>query len=641
LIHAPPRNPLYYIFTPQSGAVSGSDDADYIGELQPYISGDKTPPIPTYFIGAYGLGSKAALAALANSPNCGIRHLGRVGVTSLSGLQVAYLEGRYNAAAYRAEEEEHPDAAGWCRYYTKADTAALKKLAAEAEGDIDILLTNDWPARLCDGLPEGSLPSYSSAGPPPSAPAGSEPCADVALFARPRYHFAAEQSVFYARQPYLNANLGAGSHVTRFIALGAVGNTLKQKWLHALGLVPAAEMDQETLTAVPAGTTSCPYEGRGVTAGIKRGAAEGGVAGIGNEGAGNGDGELGSQSWRWADRSSKRQRGSIAAPSLGRADVERDRAKTVFVRNVPFRASEDELVTFFSRAGPVVDLVRRTNTEGKLNSFCHVQFATREGMERACQLNESELLGRRLYIEPAKEEKPKTSRAAVNAAPVEGCWFCLSNPNADIHLVASVGEECYMALDKGPISDRHVLVLPVEHYASSLQAPLSVWEEMERYLSALRSCFAAEGKALVGFERFMRLRKSGGNHCHVNGIAIPAAAADGARAVFEDAAARHGFGLSYLAPASGDAAREQLAAAVGDGEYFVALLPDGSRLVHPIAYGERHPLDYGREVLARMVGAPERADWKACKCASEADESSLTEQFKAVFKPYDVMQGDS
>jgi len=25
--------------------------------------------------------------------------------------------------------------------------------------------------------------------------------------------------------------------------------------------------------------------------------------------------------------------------------------------------------------------------------------------------------------------------------PVEGCWFCLSNPNADVELVASVGEQ--------------------------------------------------------------------------------------------------------------------------------------------------------------------------------------------------------
>lgn len=40
-----------------------------------------------------------------------------------------------------------------------------------------------------------------------------------------------------------------------------VGNSQKQKWLHALGLVPAAEMTPEALQAVPEGTTKCPYGG--------------------------------------------------------------------------------------------------------------------------------------------------------------------------------------------------------------------------------------------------------------------------------------------------------------------------------------------------------------------------------------------
>lgn len=38
----------------------------------------------------------------------------------------------------------------------------------------------------------------------------------------------------------------------------------------------------------------------------------------------------------------------------------------------------------------------------------------------------------------------------------------------------------------------------------------------------------------------------------------------------------------------------------------MALLPDGSRLVHPIAYGERFPLNFGREVFAELAGVPER-----------------------------------
>ena len=52
------------------------------------------------------------------------------------------------------------------------------------------------------------------------------------------------------------------------------------------------------------------------------------------------------------------------------------------------------------------------------------------------------------------------------------------------------GEECYVVLDKGPIVDSHVLVLPVEHYPSQLSLSASSFAEMERYLSALSSCFA-------------------------------------------------------------------------------------------------------------------------------------------------------
>ena len=49
-----------------------------------------------------------------------------------------------------------------------------------------------------------------------------------------------------------------------------------------------------------------------------------------------------------------------------------------------------------------------------------------------------------------------------------------------------------MALDKGAITDSHVLVLPIEHFPSSLHLSASAFAEMERYLSALRTCFASQ-----------------------------------------------------------------------------------------------------------------------------------------------------
>lgn len=50
----------------------------------------------------------------------------------------------------------------------------------------------------------------------------------------------------------------------------------------------------------------------------------------------------------------------------------------------------------------------------------------------------------------------------------------------------------YIAMDKGPINDRHVLILPIEHRSNSLALSAGAYIELERYLSALRSCFASK-----------------------------------------------------------------------------------------------------------------------------------------------------
>ena len=42
------------------------------------------------------------------------------------------------------------------------------------------------------------------------------------------------------------------------------------------------------------------------------------------------------------------------------------------------------------------------------------------------------------------------------------------------------GEECYVVLDKGAITDTHALVLPVEHYPSTLALPPSAAAELDQ-----------------------------------------------------------------------------------------------------------------------------------------------------------------
>ena len=55
---------------------------------------------------------------------------------------------------------------------------------------------------------------------------------------------------------------------------------------------------------------------------------------------------------------------------------------------------------------------------------------------------------------------------------------------------------------------------------------------------------------MVVFERFMNFRKSGGNHCQLNVIPVPARASAGARAAVQKTASTHGFDLQDVPGAS-------------------------------------------------------------------------------------------
>ena len=58
------------------------------------------------------------------------------------------------------------------------------------------------------------------------------------------------------------------------------------------------------------------------------------------------------------------QRTGAAAPSPGRPGVVKDDRKSVYVRNLPFKATEEDLDGFFSQVGRVIDVRRGANSEG-------------------------------------------------------------------------------------------------------------------------------------------------------------------------------------------------------------------------------------------------------------------------------------
>ena len=78
---------------------------------------------------------------------------------------------------------------------------------------------------------------------------------------------------------------------------------------------------------------------------------------------------------------------------------------------------------------------------GKLSGFGHIQFDTEEAVQRALKLHGADLMGRELFVDAAVNKPPDAVGASGKA--VEGCWFCLSNPNADVNLIASIGASAF------------------------------------------------------------------------------------------------------------------------------------------------------------------------------------------------------
>lgn len=96
------------------------------------------------------------------------------------------------------------------------------------------------------------------------------------------------------------------------------------------------------------------------------------------------------------------------------------------------------------------------------------------------------------------------------------CWFCLSSPQVEKHLVISVGNESYLALAKGGLVDEHLLIMPIEHHQSILSLPESALEEISKFKEVLLRYFEEQHKVAVFFERNFKT-----SHCQINVVPVP------------------------------------------------------------------------------------------------------------------------
>ncbi|XP_006781078.1 CWF19-like protein 1 [Neolamprologus brichardi] len=496
-------------------------------EWQLYKTGAKKAPIHTYILGA---ASQETVKNFPNADGCelaeNITYLGRRGVfTGVSGLQIAYVSGQ------EARQEPAP-----AHCFTSKDLVALMTPLTSSSKfkGVDILLTSQWPRGVWH---------YANNPEVNTKLCGSNSIASLTDKLKPRYHFAALEGAHYERLPYRNHIVlqENAQHVSRFIALAAVNNPTKKKYLYAFNIIPMKTMDPAELVKQPQDVTENPYR----------------------------------------------------CPTKDKMDTQK----------TAFSATEEEEPAnqyFF-------DLSKKQG--GGFRGHGRKRHSDGDGRGRDQQHH---------------QWQPKQPRR--HPQPSGPCWFCLASPQVEKHLVISIGTHCYLALAKGGLTPRHVLILPIGHYQSVVDLSSEVVEEMEKYKSALRKFYKSKGERCVLFERSYRSQ-----HLQLQVVPVPLnrCATEDIKEAFMVQAQEQQMEMMEI-PEHTDL--KQIAPP--GTPYFYVELDSGDKLFYRI---QKHfPLQFGREVLASeaVLNIPTRADWKECKQSKEEEEESC-KQLRDDFQPYD------
>lgn len=252
-------------------------------------------------------------------------------------------------------------------------------------------------------------------------------------------------------------------------------------------------------------------------------------------------------------------------------------------------------------------------------------------------------------------------RERVERKPVDpsSCFMCLSNPNLQTHLVLSIAEHSYLSLAKGPIIPlRHLLIAPIAHVASFVPGSqeFKTYElERSKYILSLHTMFnSTRPTTTIVYE----INKASGVHLNTQVIGIPGFRSRDARSRLYGHAKKHRlfaekrevksdeaeyFRFQIFPPPESqifddkpdqpvDISAEQTDSAEGlptenqteENQTYVVSLPDGKYF----------DFQFGRKVVADVLKARERIDWRSC-VQSEDEEKLDASQFKAQYKEFD------
>ncbi|KAJ3377725.1 hypothetical protein HDU92_008033 [Lobulomyces angularis] len=252
-----------------------------------------------------------------------------------------------------------------------------------------------------------------------------------------------------------------------------------------------------------------------------------------------------------------------------------------------------------------------------------------------------------------KECPKKLNKSNFKKKDPSQCWFCLSNPEIEQHLIITVGDEVYLTMAKGPLTlDGHIILVPIKHYKSSKYLVdklkeeennteiTNYFSEVKKVQQLIKTEFKKLKFGLITFQIFSgnSIIEESKHHFIINYVALPEKLKlDELDTKFLEFAEKEGLkkvdslnDLNTSCP------------------YFMYEINDfdgatkGEIIFVPKNYGvEDNELDsnskntinlrFGSLVLSEAFGTPEKSDWKKCVLSTE-DETKETLKWRDIIK---------
>ena len=243
------------------------------------------------------------------------------------------------------------------------------------------------------------------------------------------------------------------------------------------------------------------------------------------------------------------------------------------------------------------------------------------------------------------------------------CFFCLSNPDIATYLVTSIGNESYITIAKGPLATpetyeelnfcAHVLIIPMAH-AARLSQILEVdlrketIREMTSYRKALQNMTEQLSNSRLGAVTW-EISRATGVHVHWQFLPVPVDLIE--RGLVDAAFMVEAETLEYPALKRKNEVHDEEEGVdcfkitiwrpkEPNGEDSKTELgvsnksPNEYSLILPLEDNFRFDLQFGRKVLAKLLGLESRLRWQDCSDSAEK-ETADAEAFKKVFQPFD------